>query len=85
MEANSEANSEPCQTTKMEAFAKIVSGFQFLTIFAKSSILDLWQDSEFPSETSSNLWKKLHLSCLTGFWIYLFINLFSQNYSLFVY
>ena len=43
----------------MEVFAKIVNSFSFLTIFAK--------DSEFASEASKNLRKKLHLSCLTGF------------------
>ena len=37
--ANSEAYSGPCQTSKMEAFAQT-------TLFAKSSILDVWQDSE---------------------------------------
>ena len=39
-EANSEAYSEPCQTSKMEVFTKIVNGFSFLTIFAKSSKFD---------------------------------------------
>ena len=34
------AHSKPCQTSKMELSAKIVNGFQSLTIFAKSSILD---------------------------------------------
>ena len=43
-----EAYSELCQTSKMEVFTKIVNGFSFLTIFAKSSISDLWQNSEFP-------------------------------------
>ena len=36
-----EPHSEPCQTLKMELFAKIVNGFQTLTVFAKSSILDV--------------------------------------------
>ena len=30
----------PCQTSKMERFAKIVNGFQPLIIFPKGSILD---------------------------------------------
>ena len=34
--------SEPTQTFKMAIFAKIVNGFQPLTIFAKKPILDLW-------------------------------------------
>ena len=37
----SEEYSESCQTSKMELFAKILNGFQLLTIFAKSSILDV--------------------------------------------
>ena len=41
--------------------------FRFWTIFAKSFILGIWQGSEFPSEASNDLRKKVHLSCLTGF------------------
>ena len=41
-----EAYSEPCQTSKMEHFAKIVNAFQLLTIFAKHSILYVWLGSE---------------------------------------
>ena len=47
-----EAYSEPtqnCQTTKMEFFAKIVNGFQPLTIFAKSFILNVCQDFQYTS------------------------------------
>ena len=36
-----EAYSDPCQTSKMENFAKIVDGFQPLPIFAKRSIIDV--------------------------------------------
>ena len=53
--------------------------FRFWTIFAKSSILGIWQDSEFASEASNDLQKKLHLSCLTGFWIHLCINYFNKT------
>ena len=42
----SEAYSEPCQTCKMECSTKIVNGFQPFTIFAKCSILGVWQHSE---------------------------------------
>ena len=34
---------EPCQVYKIVLFAKIVNGFQSLTIFAKSSIFKVWQ------------------------------------------
>ena len=39
----SEAYSEPCQICKMECFVKIANGF------AKLSILDVWQGSEYAS------------------------------------
>ena len=55
LEAISETYSEPCQISKMEVFAKIVNGFSFLTIFTKNSILDVWHNSEFPSEDSNDL------------------------------
>ena len=57
-----------------------------MTIFAKSSILDLWKDSEFASEASNDLQQKLHLRCFTEFYIRLCSHyLFSQNCWLFVY
>ena len=34
---------------KMERFAKIINGFQPFTIFAKRSILHVWQGSEHAS------------------------------------
>ena len=45
----------------MECFEKIVDGFELLTIFAKRSILDVWQASEYGSaaDTYFNLGKKL--------------------------
>ena len=45
----SEAYSEPCQASKMERFAKQVNVFQPLTFFAKRSILNVWQGSEYAS------------------------------------
>ena len=36
LKANSKAYFEPCQSSKMEVFIKIVNGFSFLIIFAKS-------------------------------------------------
>ena len=54
MEANLETNSELFQTSKKEVFAQIVNRIYFLTIFAKSSILDVWQHSEFASEAINN-------------------------------
>ena len=46
---SSHAYSETCQTLKMKFFTKIVNGFQTLTIFAKSSIVNIWQGSEYVS------------------------------------
>ena len=48
--SGSEAYSEHCQTSNMELFAKIVNSFLSLTIFAKSSILDVWQGFEYNSD-----------------------------------
>ena len=36
----SELFSDPCQISKMELFVNIINGFQPLTIYSKSSILD---------------------------------------------
>ena len=62
----------------MEIFTKIVNEFSFLAIFTKSSILDVYQDSEFASEPSNDLVKKLHLRCLAGSWIHLCTNYFRK-------
>ena len=35
-----EAYSEPCHTSEMGRFAKIINDFQLLTVFTKSSILN---------------------------------------------
>ena len=78
-EVNLEAYSEPCKTSKMEVFAKIVNDFLFWLFLQKSSILDVWEDSEFASEASNFLRKKLHLRCVTGFWIHLWINYFHKT------
>ena len=45
----------------LELFAKIVNGFQFLTILAKSSNLDVSQNSDFAFEGTNDSWKKLQL------------------------
>ena len=44
------ARSEPCQI-KMGPSAKIMNGFQQLTNFADSSILDVWMGFEYDSES----------------------------------
>ena len=46
----SEAYLEPCQTSKVNRFAKIVEGWKLLIIFAKVPIRDVWQGSEYVSE-----------------------------------
>ena len=37
---------KPCQTSKMERFAKLVNGYRLFTIFEKCSFLDVSQGSE---------------------------------------
>ena len=58
-----EAYSESCQTRKMELFAKLVNGWKLLTIFAKSSNLGVWQDSEdafeFIFDIVSNIFRNI--------------------------
>ena len=46
----SQTHSEPCETSKMELFAKLVNHFQSLNIFPKSSILDIYQGSDYASD-----------------------------------
>ena len=79
LEANSETYPGPCQTSKMEVFTNLINGFSFLIVFAKISILDVWQDSEFASEPSNDLQKKLHLRGLAGSSIHLCINHFRKT------
>ena len=42
-------NKEAYQRSKMEIFVKIIDGWQPLTIFAISTIVDVWKDSEYAS------------------------------------
>ena len=77
-----EAYSELCQTSKMDLFPKMINGFQSLTIFAKSPILDDRLCSEYTSDISRYL-EVVHLTfpphifsiqvksgvcCITGKW-----------------
>ena len=39
----------PSQASKMEQFVKIVNGIKLLTVFTKSSILDVWMGSKYTS------------------------------------
>ena len=48
---NTKTYLESRQRSKMEPFVKIVNGFQPLTNFAKTSISEVWQDSEYASVT----------------------------------
>ena len=42
----------------MEVLAQRVNSFKFVTIIAKSSILDAWQDFKFTSEASDDFAEK---------------------------
>ena len=50
-----ETYSKPCETDEMELFTKTIKSFQLLTIFAESTILDIWQDSEYASVSSTTI------------------------------
>ena len=54
-----DAYSQPCQTSKMELFAEIVQDWKSLTIFARSSIFEVWQGSEY---SSAGTYINLHIS-----------------------
>ena len=45
----------PIEHYKMNLFLKIVKGWKSLTIFTKSSILDVWLGSPYPSVVNSTL------------------------------
>ena len=49
---SAEAYSEPCKHLRW-SFVKKVNDFQSLTIFAKSSILNVWLGSEYASEEAA--------------------------------
>ena len=40
---------ELCQTSRMDLLEQIVDSFELLTILAITSILDVWQGSEYVS------------------------------------
>ena len=65
----------------MEVLTKIVNGFLFLAIFEEISILDVWQDSEFPCKPRKESREKLHLRCLAGSWLHLCINYFRKTFA----
>ena len=55
--------SEPYQRSNMELLVKIANSFLPLTIFARSSILDVWQGSEYASRWRllSTCWRDVSL------------------------
>ena len=50
------SNLEPCQNSKMEFFVKIVNDWLALTIFAKSSIINVWHGSKYISPLQRHYW-----------------------------
>ena len=72
-----EAYSEPSQISKMEPFVKIVNGVVSLTIFSKSSILDVQLCSKYASGRTCHLTRatvseifclKAHSKVRDNFW-----------------
>ena len=57
---NTETYSEPSRISQMELFAKIVNGFQPLTIFARSSILDVRLGFEYAS-AEANIFRNIDI------------------------
>ena len=52
---NTKENTKSCLTSKMKLFPKIVKSEKPFTIFAKTSILDVWQGSEYAPELASKV------------------------------
>ena len=52
---------ESSQTSKMDLFAKIVNGFQALTMFSKSSILYAWLGFNIYLTRRAIVWSKLNI------------------------
>ena len=75
---STEAYLKPCQTSKMERFAKIVNGWKPLTIFGKYFIIDVWQDLKYASASTSKQQSRLS-QALAFFWDLSFINFISPN------
>ena len=50
-----EAYAKPCQTSKVERFAEMVNGSTMLTVFAKHSLLNVCQSSEYGFAIISSL------------------------------
>ena len=54
----------PCQTCKMNCFAKIVNGWKLWTIFVQHFILDVWEGSEYASTNGRKLDKNVYLATI---------------------
>ena len=54
----------------MNIFAKIVNGYKPFTIFVKGAILDVWQGSEYVTDSSSEKLKNTMQHENTLNWIY---------------
>ena len=48
----------------MEPLAKIVNGFHLLNIFAKCSILDVWQGCDYASQQYDQDKRQIRLDCV---------------------
>ena len=70
-----EAYSEPTQTSKMKPFVKIVNGFVSLTIFSKSSVLNLRLCSKYAPVRTCHLTARATVSEI----VYLSKNLLLMN------
>ena len=57
------AYSEPCLTSKMERFAKIGNP---LPIFAKPTILDVWQGSKYATGMRFIVWSQTFMEIAVG-------------------
>ena len=58
---------EPYQTRKVKLFVMIVNGWKSLTVFARSSTWDVWQGSEYISDSCHRILDCTEINGTTGF------------------
>ena len=62
-----DAFTEPYQTCKMKLFVMIVNGWKSLTVFARSSTWDVWQGSEYISDSCYRILDCAEINGTIGF------------------
>ena len=72
---------EPCQISAMKHFLKIINSFKPLTIFQKSSTVDLWQGPKYGSGNELILSYNIDFGL---FWNRPGVEWFKENYQIII-